>query len=170
MGFGEPGSPGLVARIMGKPGTSKQGGQIVLVSDASRTHPWMYKHRYKCHEKYDGWNKPGLSEVRQLMEIITPRIEGEPEVPGMRQIFKERPHITWDNSFSGDQILNWLGEKGFGGTMTCRRDRTMEGVAKEYSHVKKTVSDARSKAARFDQSITATKQTLLVPGLIIGSG
>jgi hypothetical protein len=158
MGFGEPGS-GLVARIMGKPGISK-GGQIVLVSDASRSRPRMYIHRHKMHEKYDGWNKQGPSEVRRLMEIITPRIEGETEVRGMRQIFKERPHTTWDNFFSGDQIFNWLGEKGFGGTMTCRRDRTMEGVAKEYLHVKKTVSDARSKAARFNEPITATKQTL----------
>ena len=95
------------------------------------------------------------------MEIITPRSEGEPEVAGIRQIFKERPHTTWDNFFSGDQIfLNWLGEKGFGGTMTCRRDRTMEGVPKEYLHIKKTVSDTRSKANRFNEQITVTKETL----------
>ena len=158
MGFGEPGS-GLVARIMGKPGISK-GGQIVLVSDASRNRPRMYTHRHKCHEKFDGWNKQGPSEVRRLMQIITPRIEGEPEVAGIRQIFKERPHTTWDNFFSGDQIFNWLGQKGFGGTMTCRRDRTMEDVPKEYLHIKKTVSDARSKAARFNEPITVTKETL----------
>ena len=44
--------------------------------------------------------------------------------------------------------------------MTCRRDRTTEGVAKEHLHVKKTVSDARSRAARFNEPMTATKQTL----------
>ena len=113
MGLGEPGSE-LVACIMGKPGISK-GGQIVLVLDASRNRPRMYTHRHKCHEMYDGWNKQGPSEVRQWMEIITPRIEGEPEVAGIRQTFKERPHTAWDNVFNGNQVFNWLGEKGFVG-------------------------------------------------------
>ena len=126
MGFGEPGS-GLVARIMGNPGISK-GGQIVLVSDKSHNRPRMYTHCHKCHEKYDGWSKQGPSEVRRLMEIITLRIKGEPEVAGIRQIFNEHPHTTWDKCFSRDQNFNWLGEKGFGGTMTCWRDRTLEGA------------------------------------------
>ena len=67
------------------------------------------------------------------MEIVTLRIEGEPEVPGMRQIFKENPHTTWDNFFTGDQIFNWLGEKGFGGghDLLARPDnrRSGEGVS-----------------------------------------
>jgi hypothetical protein len=158
MGFGEPGS-GLVARIMGKPGISK-GGQIVLVSDASRNRPRIYMHRHKCHDKYDGWTKQGPAEVRRLMEIITPRIKGEAEIAGLRQIFMERPHSTWDNFFSGDQIFNWLGERGFAATMTCRRDRLPSGVPKEYLHAKKTVSDTRSRAARFNEPVTAVKQTL----------
>ena len=36
----------------------------------------------------------------------------------------------------------------------------MEGVPKEYLHVKKTVSDAWSKAVRFNEPITVTKETL----------
>ena len=44
--------------------------------------------------------------------------------------------------------------------MTCRRDRTMEGVSKEDLHIKKTVSDTRSKAARFNAPIKVTKETL----------
>ena len=44
--------------------------------------------------------------------------------------------------------------------MICRRDRTMEGVLKEYLHIKKTVSDTRSKATRFNEAITVTKETL----------
>jgi hypothetical protein len=158
MGFGEPGS-GLVARIMGKPGISK-GGQIVLVSDASRNRPRIYMHRHKCYEKYDGWNKQGPAEVRRLLEKIMPRIEGEIEIEGLRQIFTERPHTTWDNFFSGCQIFDWLGEKGFGATMTCRRDRLPCQVPKEYLHAKKTVSDTRSRAARFNEPVTAVKQTL----------
>ena len=158
MGFGEPGS-GLVARIMGKPGICK-GGQIVLVSDASRNRPRIYMHRHKCYEKYDGWNKQGPAEVRRLMETIMPRIKGQTEVPGIRQIFSVRPHSTWDNFFSGDQIFDWLGQKGFAATMTCRRDRLPFQVPKEYLHAKKTVSDTRSRAARFNDPVTAVKQTL----------
>jgi hypothetical protein len=158
MGCGELGS-GLVARIMGKPGISK-GGQIVLVSDASRNRPRIYMHRHKCYEKYDGWNKQGPAEVRHLMETIVPRIKGEREVPGIRQIFTARPHSTWDNYFSGDQIFDWLGQKGFAATMTFRCDCLPSEVLKEYLHAKKTVSDTRSRAARFNEAVTAVKQTL----------
>ena len=39
------------------------------------------------------------------------------------KIFCEHPHSTWENYFSGDQIMNWLGGNGFGAKMTCRGDR-----------------------------------------------
>jgi hypothetical protein len=85
----------------------------------------------------------------------------EREVPGIRQIFTARPHSTWDNFFSGDQIFDWLGEKGFAATMTCCRDHLPSEVPNEYLHAKKTVSDTRSRAAQFNEPVvTAVKQTL----------
>ena len=33
-----------------------------------------------------------------------------------------------DNYFSGDRIYNWIGQKGLGANMTCRRDRLLPGV------------------------------------------
>jgi hypothetical protein len=158
MGFGEPGS-GLVAWIIGKPGISK-GGQIVLVSDASRNRPRVYMHRHKCYKKYYGWNKEGPAEVRRLMKTITPSIVGQTKVTGLCQIFTERPHSTWDNFFLGDQFFDWLGKRGFAATMTCRRDRLPSKVPREYPHFQKTPSNTRSRAARFNEPITAVKQML----------
>ena len=39
------------------------------------------------------------------------------------KIFREHPHSTWENYFSGDQIMDWLGGNLFGATMSCMRDR-----------------------------------------------
>jgi hypothetical protein len=94
------------------------------------------------------------------METITPRIVGQTKVAGLCQIFAKRPHSTWDNFFSGDQIFDWLGKRGFAATMTCRRDRLPSKVPKEYLHFQKTPSDTRSRAARFNEPVTAVKQTL----------
>ena len=40
-----------------------------------------------------------------------------------KKIFRENPHSTWDNYFSGDHIMDELGGIVFGATMTCRRYR-----------------------------------------------
>jgi len=72
-------------------------------------------------------------------------------------IFHERPHMTWDNFFSGDSIMNWLGQKGFAATMTCRRDRLPKDVPKHFFHHEKGISDQKSKVARFLEPITAVQ-------------
>jgi hypothetical protein len=157
-GFGEAGS-GLVGRIMGKPGISK-GGQIVMISDVNRIRPRAYVHRHKLHTKAPGWTTQGPFEVRMIMEMITPMIEGQEPLLGQRQIYREKPHSTWDNYFSGDKIFSWLGENGFGSTMTCRRDRLPKEIPAENLHKKKTSSDARPKAARFHQPIVAVQNIM----------
>jgi hypothetical protein len=124
-GFGEAGT-GLVGRSLGKPRIPK-GGQIVMVSNVNQIRPGAYIHRHKLHAKPPGWTTRGPSEVRKIMEMITPMIEGqEPEYGGQRQIYEQKPHSTWDNHFSGDIICNWMGENGFGCTMTCSRDRLLK--------------------------------------------
>jgi len=69
---------------------------------------------------------------------LFPRVEGEPAGPSVKKIFKEKFHSTWDNYFSGDVIMDWLGTNGFGATMTCRRDRLLFGVPGRYVHKQKT--------------------------------
>ena len=74
-------------------------------------------------------------------------------------IFRQKPHCTWDNYFSGDAILDWLGDNGFGATMTCRRDRLPKDVKGEFLHKKKTDTSTRTKVARFLNPIVAVKTT-----------
>ncbi len=54
-----------------------------------------------------------------MMEDLKALCQGE-EGDGRRQIFTEKPHSTWDNFFSGDDINDWIGQGGFGVTMTCQ--------------------------------------------------
>ena len=53
-----------------------------------------------------------------------------------KKVFGEKPHTTWDNDFSGDLVMDWLGQNGFGSTTTCRRDRLPSGVPNQYLHLK----------------------------------
>jgi len=80
-----------------------------------------------------------------------------PMNPIGRALFQTKPHMTWDNYFSGDEIMNYAAEQGFGVTMTCRRDRLPNNVPKEYFHHKKVQVVSTTKAARFQQPVVAVK-------------
>ena len=124
-GFGEAGS-GILARRMNKPGITF-GLQTVILSDVHRSRPRAYTHRHKCWERDDGWTKEGPNEVKRLIELLQPMVIGEVQKPHTRQIFREKPHSTWDNYFSGDEVLDYLGKNGFAATMTCQRNRLPNG-------------------------------------------
>ena len=66
--------------------------------------------------------------------------------------------MTMDNYFSGDRICEWIGQKGFGATMTCRRDRFPSGVHARYWHKQRTDTSKRTKVAHFFQPIVAVKK------------
>ena len=155
-GYGEAGS-GITGRIMNKPGISK-GGQIVVITDSNRIRPRAYIHRHKLHTMPDNWTLTGQSEVRNIVEQLLPHVEGEPADPSVKKIFKEKFHSTWDNYFSGDVIMDWLGTNGFSATMTCRRDRLPSGVPGKYLHKQKTLASHRTKIARFLQPVVAIKE------------
>ena len=53
--------------------------------------------------------------------------------------------------------MTWLGQKGFGALMTCRRDRLPEGIETKYWHKDRTESNDKSRVARFFQPVVATK-------------
>eukprot|EP00549_Striatella_unipunctata_P025554 CAMPEP_0118723430 /NCGR_PEP_ID=MMETSP0800-20121206/31998_1 /TAXON_ID=210618 ORGANISM="Striatella unipunctata, Strain CCMP2910" /NCGR_SAMPLE_ID=MMETSP0800 /ASSEMBLY_ACC=CAM_ASM_000638 /LENGTH=112 /DNA_ID=CAMNT_0006631853 /DNA_START=360 /DNA_END=695 /DNA_ORIENTATION=+ len=74
------------------------------------------------------------------------------------KIFCEPPNFTWDNYFSGYEIMDYLGENGFSATMTCRQDRLPRGVKKKAFHHEKTSVDKRNKMAHFMEPITAVKK------------
>jgi hypothetical protein len=153
-GYGEAGS-GLAGRIMGKPGITR-GGQIVIISDVSRCRPRAYVHRHKLHERPKGFVE-GPNEVRMIVNQILPLIEGQ-MADSRRQIWRIMPHMTWDNYFSGCLVFKFLGELGFGATMTCRRDRLPKEIPEANLHKKKTDSSPRPKAARFFNPINAVQK------------
>jgi hypothetical protein len=63
-----------------------------------------------------------------------------------------------DNLFSGDEVLRYLGEGGWKGTMTCRHDRLPKDVPKKYFNFFKAAPvNTRSKVAQFEKPIGAVK-------------
>lgn len=173
--FGEPGA-GLTGRIKGKPGVSK-GGQTVMVSDVHRIRPRAYMHRHKLHAKPTGWTAMGMIEARTIMEklsemvSVTTESDSDSESSGddlvdatnkqkgiyVKKIYRSFPHGTWDNYFSGDKIFDWVGQNGFGVTMTCRRDRLPADIDEIYLHKKKTDDSLKTKVARFYEPVVAVK-------------
>ena len=155
-GYGEAGEQ-VVKRVVGKPGVSK-GGQTALVSATNRIRPYWYQHRKRRSKKYgDGWKAEGPCEVRAAIDELENYIVGKGG--NEKKIFEKAPHITWDNYFSGERVFHYAGEKGFGLTMTCRRDRLPEGVKGEYMHKKKTdhVTD-RTKVAKFIEPVILVQE------------
>jgi hypothetical protein len=158
-GFGESGT-GIVGQILGKPGISK-GGQTVIISDVHRLRPRAYVHRHKCHEYAFG--QKGPSEVKMIyeqLELLMKPVETETAAWRRPIILHHKPHMTWDNFFSGDDITQYAAEKGFGLTMTCRRDRLPDNknILGKFWHKEKTDSKARPKAARYEKPIFAMKK------------
>jgi hypothetical protein len=75
-----------------------------------------------------------------------------------RGILRAKPHITWDNFFSGVSVAIWCADQGFGMTSTLRRDCFPQGVLKYFFHGQKmTPKDNRAKVAKFLMPIVATK-------------
>ena len=66
--------------------------------------------------------------------------------------------ITADNHFSVDNIMKFMGSKGYGFTVTCRRERFPVGI-KQYLHREKVkLGDKMAKAMRYENPIVAVTQ------------
>jgi hypothetical protein len=94
------------------------------------------------------------------VDIITPLAVGATQDPTdkRKQLFSECVHITMDNLFSGDEVVRYLGEGGWKGTMTCRRDRLPKSVPRQYfNFIKAAPVNARSKVGQFENPIVAVK-------------
>ena len=111
-----------------------------MISDVKWMRPRAYMHRQKMHEMRIGWTAAGPLEGRRVMEGVSKMvIDEEDAVQGeTRKVFREKPHTIWDNYFSGDPVMDWLGQNEFGATMACWRDRLPSGVPNQYLHKKKT--------------------------------
>ena len=80
----------------------------------------LIKAHKNFHVKPLGLNVWGKIEVKEIMEATKLAVEGEEG--DERKIFCEQPHSTWDNKFSGYQIMNWIGGNGFVDMIMFRGD------------------------------------------------
>jgi hypothetical protein len=115
-----------------------KGGQTTMLYDVSRRYPRAYVHRHKLHERPKEFNAEGKFEIKYLIDHIEklvvgnapneelnvvlcpPSGHGESTSYTRRRIYLRPPHITCDNHFSGDNVLDYAGERGFGITQMCR--------------------------------------------------
>jgi hypothetical protein len=155
-GYGETGS-GICKKLKGKPGISK-GGQTVIVSDLDWIRPRAYVHRHNLHVKPAGFTVMGQVEVKMIMDKLAPMVEGEPCLPGIKKIFPCKPFMTFDNYFSGDPIMKYAGENGWGLLTTCRRDRLPAEIDGKYLYKAKEAANKVNRVGRFNHPITAIKE------------
>ena len=119
-------------------------------------------HRHKLHIKPPGWNAMGPIEAKTMLDTINTMVYGE--TGDAKKLYLQKPHFTWDNYFSGDQIMNYAGGLGFGMTMTCRRDRLPRDVPGSYWHKDRTEATDCSWVALFLQPVVAVKLYPAVDG------
>jgi hypothetical protein len=123
-----------------------------------------------------GFTQEGPSEVYLLCKQLEPMvinnreddvinevsiknlIDGKEYMVPVNKIYAKHPHITAENHFSGENVMNFIGENGFGITCTCRRDQYPPGIKSYLNHDKVASTDKRTRVARFEQPILAVKR------------
>ena len=150
-----------------------RGGQTVLMSDADRLRPRGFIHRRKSYATSDKFKTKGMSEVFYLIsKYVLPLIGNE-----KGKLWSYGPHLTVDNYFNGDEILDWMGENGLGMIGTIARNRLpkvyddngkRDGIASKYFHKESTAGNPRARHARYANPITLVKtvpaQCVFAPG------
>jgi hypothetical protein len=139
---------------------TNKGGQHVLLLDFKRRYIYAYNPHHKFFEVVQPFTATGPAEVKCLVDMITPLVVGTTKDPTdkEKQIFSECMHIAMDNHFSDDDVLRYLGEGGWKGTVTCRCDCLPKSVPRKYfKFINAAPVNDRSKVAQFEQPIIAVK-------------
>ena len=100
-----------------------------MVTDVDRVRVRAHIHRHKMHPKCFG--NEGENEMRIITDKILELVVDENEPRG---IFSEKPHMTWDNFFSGDNSMKRCAEKGVGFACTVQRGRLPGKAKAEHLH------------------------------------
>ncbi len=132
----------------------------MLLLDSKRQYIYAWTPHHKYFEVVSPFTATGLAGVKSLVDMITPFVIGATKDPTdkRKQIFSVCMHIAMDNFFSGDEVLRYLGEGGWKGTMTCRCDCLPKSVPRKYFNcINAAPVNARSKVALFEQPIIAVK-------------
>lgn len=162
-------------RLLNKP--FSKGGQITMLFDINRRYPRVYEHRHSLHPSTGrtGITAKGPAELFRLIKKIDGMIIGSKEETTLtyvhpsgvkkrnkvfvqKKIFSSPPHICGDNFFASDALMDYAGEKGYGMTFTCRRDRYPDGLKNYVHHESGTAQNARARSMRFEMPIVAVKQ------------
>jgi len=145
-----------------------------MIYDIHRRYPRGYVHRHKCHVRTAPFKSVGQSEVVMLVGQLDRLIKGNGEVPTttlksptsgmdmvhtMKSIYDKPPHIIADNLFTSEGIMDFLGEKGYGMTGTCARNRIPADLKPYTHHTKVDATHGRCRAMRFENPIVAIKQS-----------
>lgn len=153
-----------------------------MLFDINRRYPRAYVHRHKLHPRIPPFKAVGQSEVVMLVgmvdnmligastnaggktvSIANPTGTGTYDIP-TKAIYAKAPHITADNYFSSEGIIEWLGGKGYGMTATCARDRIPSNIKPYTHHAKVDSTMLRCKAMRYKNPIVAIQQQDAVDG------
>ncbi len=121
---------------------------MLLYFKRQSIYTWTPCHKY--FEVVSPFTATGPAEGKHLVDMITPLVIGATKDPTdkRKQIFSESMHIAMENFFSGDEVLRYLGEGGWKGTMTCSCDHLPKSVPRKYfNFIKAAPVDARSKVA-----------------------
>jgi hypothetical protein len=135
-----------------------KGGQHVLLLGSKRRYIYAYTPCHKLFEVLQPFRAISPAEGKCLVDMITPLVVGATKDPTDKRKQIECVHIAMDTPFSGNDVLHYLGEGGWKGTMTCRRGRLPDPVPRKYlNFIKTSPVNARSKVAQFEQPIIAVK-------------
>ena len=120
----------------------------------------MHCHGYHQVSKEDGFGTvKGPIELKLCIDMLNEMVEGSIENTSMRKIYANPPHITVNNYFVSDAIMDYAGGLGFGLLGTCRRDRLPKGVLRDYFHYDKHIPKCkRARIAKFFNPIIAIKE------------
>ncbi len=121
---------------------------LLLDSERRYIHGWTPCHKF--FEVVQPFTATSPVEMKHLVDMITHLVVGATKDPTdkRKQIFSECVRIAMDNHFSGDEVLRYLGEGGWKGTMTCRCNRLPKFVPRKYfNFIKAALVNVRSKVA-----------------------
>ena len=75
-----------------------------------------------------------------------------------KRIYRQPPHHTADNHFSGENVYAEVGRRGGACTHTYRRDRFPKGLKKHFHHDKVPPGCPKAKAMRYENPICAVQK------------
>lgn len=145
-----------------------------MIYDINNRFPRAYVHRHKLHQRTAPFKAMGPSEVTMLVAqldslIIGPSAQGptttlKNPTTGVNTVYQQKviytkpPHITADNFFTSDAIMDWLGGKKYGMTGTCARNHIPPPIKPYTHHGKVDATHRKCKAMRFENPVVAINQ------------